>query len=102
MGRLISVAAICSFKGLHNALEGSEHVVGIGVHILECFGGALIKNTLSFQAFVLIEVVGSHASSEGSDIGNAELSENSLSGGVLIFSWETGKKHKRNKSVLTR
>ena len=96
------MTAICSFKGLHNAQQGSEHVVDIGVNFLECFGGALIKNTLRFEAFVLIESVGSHASSEGTDIGDAELSKNSLSGGVLVFSWEAGKKRKRNKSVLTR
>ena len=78
---------------MHNARDHSEHKSGISVNVLERLGCTLVQNTFGNEAFVLIELVGGHAGSERSDISDAELSENSLSGGVLILSWETDKKH---------
>ena len=52
---------------------GSEHVLWGRVDFLESFSSTLVQNLLGWKALVLIEVVGSHASSELVDIISAEL-----------------------------
>ena len=49
---------------------------------------ALVENALAFEAFIFIVVVGTHACSEGGQIEWAELLQNILARGALIFSGE--------------
>ena len=79
----------CKFgERLQKAGDSEDHG-WVSIDHLESSGGRLVQHTLGHEAVVLVEVVGSHASSEGVDIALAELLEDSLSWGAFIFSWET-------------
>ena len=66
----------------------SENNVQTGIDFLEGAAGTFIKDTLSWETVVLVEIVGCHTSSELSKIGLAVLEEDVLSWRTLIFSWE--------------
>jgi hypothetical protein len=61
------------------------------VHGFERCAGTLVKDALGLEALVLIVTVGSHAGSEGLEVEGAELVEDVLTGGALIFSGEAAK-----------
>ena len=71
------------------------------VNLLEGFGCTFVQDTLRLKALVLVEIVCGHAGSEDRNVALAELSENSLSWGWLIFSWEANPKISQTQT-LTR
>ena len=67
----------------------SEDEILVGIDFLESLSRALVKDTFLNQAIVFVKIIGLHAVSEGAHVFLAELSEDSLSGRIFIFSWET-------------
>ena len=86
---------IVSFQIRHWQIEDnkskhcSKDPFRLGVHLLESFRSAFVKNNLGWQALVFIVVVCVHAISELFHIVCAPLLEDGLTRGSLIFSWET-------------
>ena len=56
---------------------------------------ALIENIFGLEALVLIVVVGTHARSEGGKIGWAELLQDVLARGAIVFSGEARERDQR-------
>ena len=70
------------------------------VDFLEGSLGTDVQDSLGLEALVLVILVGAHASSEILHVGQAELTEDVLTGRVLIFSCETT--HAKFKSIQTK
>ena len=59
-----------------------------GVHFFESLARAFVEKAFGLEALVLIITVGGHASLEAGQVFGAELVEDILTGGVIVFSGE--------------
>ena len=74
-----------------------------GVDGLEGGSGALVEDGLGFEALVLVVTVGAHAGLEGAEVGGAELDQDVLARGGLIFTGEAeGRVSEMGRRLLTR
>ena len=73
---------------MHWYVNDSENERWIRVDLLESCSSALVHDALCFETVILIEIVLSHALSEGTELGIAEIFEDFLSGRAIILSWE--------------
>ena len=74
-------------------MRGAKHSVNpvscaSQIDCLKSGACTLVENTLGFEALVFIVVVGAHARSESREVSRAELLQNVLARGAIVFSGE--------------